>query len=390
MKKLRMYKTELGINLFGNESNKKNQLNKIDILKKNISNFKIFLVIAGTNTSQIPGISAAGINAKSRRKTALADAEFLIKGASKDHKYKLPLLNAGVTPALISHVCSKLIKIYPVVVPLGIEEKPYFNHLVVEDKNLGPSNCLTTGKSMSKERVLNLYERGLDIGKSSKQPILISESVPGGTTTAQAVMEAFGLRVSNLVGSSLFKAPRELRRKVVQKGLLNANLETDFDSFDVVAAVGDPFQAFSMGLLIGARLAKQPVILSGGSQMIAIILLVLEFIDVKNEVDFFEDVFIATTGWLLKDDSLNDLLNLINEKYDVKLLGLGSPLNFKSSKYKELKDYELGHVKEGVGAGGISLLAFLDGFKNDEIVSLCQQNLEMMKGLGQISLEKDC
>ncbi len=384
-----MYSKELGIKFFGNESNNKNQLNKIEILKKNINNFKIFLVIAGTNTSQIPGISAAGINAKSRRKTALADAEFLLKGASKDHKYKLPLLKAGVTPALISHVSSKLINIYPVIVPLGIGVKPYFNHLVVEDRELGPSNCLTTGKSMSKERVINLYEKGLAIGKSSKQPILISESVPGGTTTAQAVMEAFGLRVSNLVGSSLFKAPRELRRKVVQKGLLNANLKTDFDSFDVVAAVGDPFQAFSMGLLIGARLAKQPVILSGGSQMLAIILLVLEFFDVKNENDFIEDVFIATTGWLVKDNSLNDLLNLINEKYDVNLLGLASPLNFKSSKYKELKDYELGHVKEGVGAGGISLLAFLNGFKNEEIVSLCQQNLEIMKSLGQISLEKD-
>ena len=385
-----MYSKELGINFFGNESNKKRKLKRIDILKKNINNFKIFLVIAGTNTSQIPGISAAGISAKSRRITALADAEFLLMGASKDHKYKLPPLNAGVTPALISHVCSKLINVYPVIVPLGIEVKPYFNHLIVEDRDLGPSNCLTTGKSMPRERVVNLYKRGLEIGKSSKQPILISESVPGGTTTAQAVMEAFGLRVSNLVGSSLFKAPRDLRRKVVQKGLLNANLKTDFDSFDVVAAVGDPFQAFSMGLLIGARLAKQPVILSGGSQMLAIILLVLEFLDVKNEDDFIEDVFIATTGWLVKDNSLNDLLNLINEKYDVNLLGLASPLNFKSSIYKELKDYEMGHVKEGVGAGGISLLAFLNGFKNDEIVSLCQQNLEMMKSLGQISLEKDC
>jgi len=87
--------------------------------------------------------------------------------------------------------------------------------------------------------------------------------------------------------------------------------------------------------------------------------------------------------------NLNNLLNLINEKYDVKLFGLASPLNFESSKYNELRDYELGHVKEGVGAGGISLLAFLDGFKNEEIVSLCQQNLEIMKGLGQISLEKD-
>ena len=80
--------TELGINFFGNETNKKSQFNKVEILKKNISYFKLFLVIAGTNTSQIPGISAAGINAKSRRKTALADAEFLLKGASKDHKYK--------------------------------------------------------------------------------------------------------------------------------------------------------------------------------------------------------------------------------------------------------------------------------------------------------------
>jgi len=385
-----MYITELGINLFGSESDKKTQLNRIKRLKKNIKNFKIFLVIAGTNTSQIPGISAAGINAKSRRITALADAEFLLKGAAKEHKYKLPLLNAGVTPALISYVCSKLINVYPVVIPLGIGVKPYFNHLVVEDMDLGPSNCLTTGKSMTKERVLNLYERGLEIGKSSKQPILISESVPGGTTTAQAVMEAFGLRVSNLVGSSLFKAPIELRRKIVQKGLLNANLKTDFDSFDVVVSVGDPFQAFSMGLLIGARFAKQPVILSGGSQMLAVIVLVLEFLGVKNKDDFIEDIFIATTGWLVKDNSLNDLLNLINEKYDVNLLGLASPLNFKSSTYKELKDYELGHVKEGVGAGGISILAFMNGFKNNEIVSLCQQNLEMMKGLGQISLEKDC
>ena len=95
-----MFSTELGINFFGNESNKKNQFNKIKILKNNINNFKIYLVIAGTNTSQISGISAAGINAKSRRTTALADAEFLLKGATKDHKYKLPLLNAGVTPAL--------------------------------------------------------------------------------------------------------------------------------------------------------------------------------------------------------------------------------------------------------------------------------------------------
>ncbi len=378
-----------GINFFGSKTYKKLLKENIENLQKNIDNFKIYLVIAGTDTSQIEGISAAGINAESRRKTALADAEFLLFGASSNYKYKLPFLNAGVTPALISYVCSKLIKASPIVVPLGIDTRPYFSHLLVEDKSLGPAKCLTTGKSMNRERVLNLYKKGVEIGKSSKTPILIAESVPGGTTTAQAVMEAYGLKVSNLIGSSLFKAPRELKRKVIQKGLLKANLKKNFDSFDVISSVGDPFQAFSLGLLIGTRSANQPVLLSGGSQMLAVILLALELLEFKNKNDFIKEVFIATTGWLLNDNSLIYLLDMVNKKHDINLIGLSSPLNFESSIHKELKDYELGHVKEGVGAGGISILAFLKGFRNEDIVSLCQQNLEKMKQIGQISLKND-
>ena len=384
-----MQKTYLGIKLFGNKINQKLFFERVDILKKEINNFIFYLVIAGTETSQIEGISAAGINSKARRKTALADAEFLLFGPSKDHKYKLPFLNAGVTPALISYVCSKLICACPIVIPIGIKEKPYFSHLVVENSLAGPAKCLSTGKSMNKERVLSLYKKGFEIGKSTKQSIFISESVPGGTTTAQAVMEAFGLNVNNLIGSSLINPPRALKTKVIKAGLANANLKNKFDSLDVISSVGDPFQAFSMGLLIGARLAKQSVVLSGGSQMLAVILLALEFIDSKDKQEFIEFVFIATTGWLVKDDSLGDLLDLINEKHNVNLLGLASSLNFKSSRYKELSDYEIGYVKEGVGAGGISILALLKGFSNEEIVSRCQINLEKMKDLGQISLDEN-
>ena len=384
-----MQKNYLGIKLFGRKINPKLFSERLDTLKKEIDNFIFYLVIAGTETSQIQGISAAGINSKARRKTALADAEFLLFGAYKEHKYKLPFLNAGVTPALISYVCSKLICASPIVIPLGIKEKPYFNHLRVENHLVGPAKCLTTGNSMSKERVLSLYKKGLEIGKSTKQPIFISESVPGGTTTAQAVMEAFGLNVNNLIGSSLINAPRNLKAKVIKAGLLNANLNNNFDSIDVISAVGDPFQALSMGLVIGARLAKQSVVLSGGSQMLAVILLTLEFIDFKEKQEFIDFVFIATTGWLVKDNSLSDLLDLINEKHNVNLLGFASPLNFKSSKYKELRDYEIGYVKEGVGAGGMSILAFLKGFTNQEIVSMCQTNLEKMRELGQISLDEE-
>ncbi|ABM71710.1 NaMN:DMB phosphoribosyltransferase [Prochlorococcus marinus str. MIT 9515] len=384
-----MQKTYLGIKLFGSKINQKLCSERVETLKKEIDNFIFYLVIAGTETSQIRGISAAGINSKARRKTALADAEFLLFGAFIDHKYKLPFLNAGVTPALISYVCSKLICASPIVVPIGINEKPYFRHLIVENYSVGPSKCLTTGKSMNKNRVLSLYKKGLDIGKSTNQPIFISESVPGGTTTAQAVMEAFGLNVNKLIGSSLINAPRALKTKVIKAGLLNSNLNYDFDSLDVISSVGDPFQAFSMGLLIGARLANQTVVLSGGSQMLAIVLLALEFIDSKEKQEFVDFVFIATTGWLVKDNALNDLLDLITEKHKVNLIGLASPLNFESSKYEELSDYEIGYVKEGVGAGGMSIFAFLKGFSNEEIVSMCQINLERMKKLGQISLEEN-
>ena len=200
-----MKKSYLGINLFGSKIDQRIFSERLDFLKNEIDNFIFYLVIAGTETSQIQGISAAGINPKARKKTALADAEFLLLGPSKDHKYKLPFLNDGVTPALISYVCSRLINASPIVVPIGIKEKPYFSHLNVENYLVGPAKCLTTGNSMNKKRVLNLYRKGLEIGKSTKKPIFIAESVPGGTTTAQAVMEAFGLNVNNLIGSSLIK-----------------------------------------------------------------------------------------------------------------------------------------------------------------------------------------
>ena len=384
-----MQKSYLGIKLFGSKFNQKLFYERLETLKKEIDNFIFYLVIAGTETSQIEGISAAGINSKARRKTALADAEFFLFGPYINHKYKLPFLNAGVTPSLISYVCSKLICVNPIVVPIGIKEKPYFSYLNVENYLVGPSKCLTTGNSMKKKRVLSLYKKGLEIGKSSNQPIFIAESVPGGTTTAQAVMEAFGLNVNHLIGSSLINAPRTLKTKVIKAGLLNANLNYNFDSIDVISSVGDPFQAFSMGLLIGARLAKQSVVLAGGSQMLAVILLALEFIDYKEKQEFVDFVFIATTGWLVKDNLLSDLLDLITAKHNINLLGLASPLNFQFSKNKELRDYEIGYVKEGVGAGGMSIFAFLKGLSNEEIVSMCQINLERMKELGQISLGED-
>tara|TARA_Y100001970_G_scaffold273000_1_gene370518 strand:- start:10560 stop:11720 length:1161 start_codon:yes stop_codon:yes gene_type:complete len=382
--------SNLKINYFGSKVDQEIILQKINLIKSKIDDFKFYLIIAGTNTAQINGISAAGIDSESRKITAIADAEYLLFGPNKDNLYKLPLLPAGVTPALISNVCAKLMGVHSIVIPIGINVKPYFKHLSVEKKSFMPAECILSGKSMSKKRVKSLFESGLSIGKTTNQPIFISESVPGGTTTAQAIMEAFGLNVSDLVGSSLLNPPRKLKKEIISIALLKANLKNNFNSIDVIAALGDPFQAFSMGLLIGAREVNQSVILGGGSQMIALILLALEYITFKNKQNFVDNIFIVTTSWLARDDSLNKLLVLISKKHDVNLFGFSSGLNFKSSKYKELKDYELGYVKEGVGAGGMSFLANMKGFTYEEIVLKCELDLRKMKELDHnLYFEKD-
>ncbi len=384
-----MERLKYNIEYFGSNISRSEIYKKINIIKNDIDSFLFYLIIAGTNTSQIKGISAAGIDSNSRKITALADAEFCLLGTIKDYKYKLPKLKAGVTPALISNVCKVLLGANLIVIPIGVYKKPNFQHILVEKKYGNPSNCLSTGKTMDKERVSNLYEKGLSIGLMTKKPIVISESVPGGTTTAQAIMEAFGLDVANLVGSSLLKSPRKLKKEIIKTGLLNANLGSNFTSIDVISALGDPFQAFSMGLLIGARKSNNTVILAGGSQMIAILLLALEFLSLEEKQSFSERVFIITTGWLAYDESLKKLLKKVANKHKVKLFGFASGLNFHSSKIKELRDYEKGYVKEGVGAGAFSLLAYLKGFQYEEIVSECESTIKRMQDVGQISFHKE-
>ena len=384
-----MGKLKYNIKYFGSDITNSEILKKINIIKNDIDSFLFYLIIAGTHTSQITGISAAGIDSNSRKITALADAEFCLLGTIKDYKYKLPKLKAGVTPALISNVCKVLLGANVNVIPIGVYKRPYFQHTLVEKTYENPSNCLSTGKTMDKSRVSNLFEKGLSIGQMTNKPIVISESVPGGTTTAQAIMEAFGLEVADLVGSSLLRPPRKLKAEIIKTGLLNANLGSDFTSIDVISALGDPFQAFSMGLLIGARKSHNTVVLAGGSQMIAILLLALEFISVTEKQFFSDRVFVLTTGWLAYDESLKILLNKVAYKHKVKLFGFASGLNFHTSKIKELRDYEKGHVKEGVGAGGLSLLAYLKGFKYEEIVSKCELTIKRMKDVGQISIYEE-
>ncbi|WP_269622470.1 nicotinate-nucleotide--dimethylbenzimidazole phosphoribosyltransferase [Prochlorococcus marinus] len=344
------------------------------------------LVLANSKTAEIKGISAAGSTKESRRYTAAADAELLLLGPSAQRKWPLPPLPAGVSPALISHVAANLLEVKTLVLSVGLSQVPSCPYLAVDGASVGPSECLTTGKAMNINRVDTLWRKGLEMGLRMCKPLLISECVPGGTTTALAVLTGLGVSVDDLISSSSRTPPTGLKKKLVAKGLNSAGLGIHPAPKDLLAAVGDPFQPFAVGLLLGAREAEQPVLLGGGGQMVAVLATALASMDDSLRDKFVEGISIATTAWLANESfssfqtpsAFSTLIERIEGFFEVSLLGLSCGLRFCRSSKKVLRDYEHGFVKEGVGAGAFTLLAQLNGFTCQKLLEECEEAVDSL------------
>ena len=169
--------------------------------------------------------------------------------------------------------------------------------------------------------------------------------------------------------------------------MLAAKLRDPINPKELIAAVGDPFQPVAVGLLIGARQAGQPVLLGGGSQMLAVLAIALTSVDSSLRNSFVKDVSIATTAWLADEvihysskekSAFPCLIRQIEDAFNVPLLALSSGLRFSNSSKKVLRDYEVGFVKEGVGAGAFSLLAQLNGFSLDQLIQDCELAVDQL------------
>jgi NaMN:DMB phosphoribosyltransferase len=90
----------------------------------NLSDCRVLLLLAATETAAVPGISAAGASPAARLTTAAADAELLLLGPAANLPHALPPLPAGVSPALISHVVLRELALDPLVVDLGCPVAP--------------------------------------------------------------------------------------------------------------------------------------------------------------------------------------------------------------------------------------------------------------------------
>ena len=341
---------------------------------------RLLLLLAGTETAAVPGISAAGASPESRRLTAAADAELLLLGPQRPRPHALPPLPAGVSPALITRVVVEHLGLDPLVVDLGVPVPPAVPHL-----SLGhaPARCLSSGAAMAIERVEALLKLGRRWGERLAHgavPLVLAECVPGGTTSAQAVLQGLGVEASGLVSGSLRQPAHALKQRLVDQGLRAAGLAQPTSRsaaapVRVAAAVGDPMQVLAAGLLQGAALAELPVLLAGGSQMAAVLALALALTPAAERSRLLSHAAIGTTAWVAAEagSDLGLLLQRIAARWGGTPLAFASALRFSGCRMPQLRAYEQGFVKEGVGAGGLALLWEWSGRSPAQLAAACDR-----------------
>ena len=137
-----------------------------------------------------------------------------------------------------------------------------------------PGACITGGRAVPDAEAL--YQRGYLLGTQlggCADYLVLGESVPGGTTTALAVLLALGLDAAGRVSSSMATNAHALKEATARQGLAHLDRAAVAQApLRAVAAVGDPMQAAVAGLLLGA-VPRVPVLLAGGTQMAAVLAL---------------------------------------------------------------------------------------------------------------------
>lgn len=319
-------------------------------------------VLGFTATGLIPGISAAGATPADRWYTAIADAEFLLNGPQPQPQYPLPPLHVGASPVLISRAVIESQHLPVYLFNAGLPEPP---PVPAVDLGGAPAHCLSQGLALEFSTVENLLEQGLAWGEklATQVPqsyLILGECVVGGTTTALAILTGLGIAATGKVNSSHPTCNHVQKWNLVQMGLTQAGFDpadppSAVDPISLVAAVGDPMQIALAGMAIAAS-RTCGVLLAGGTQMLAIYALIQAVTQAYTLSWQPEQIVVGTTRWVA-EDATGDTVGLAQAVGSIPLLA--TQLSFVASRYAQLRAYEQGYVKEGVGAGGCAIAAHL-------------------------------
>jgi uncharacterized protein (TIGR00303 family) len=324
-------------------------------ITKFATNSPLFIcVISYTDTSVIPGITAAGINGDFVKYTPAADTEFLYYGFCKCID-KVPITPEGnPTPAIITRAALQLADIPFQVVDAGSKIKPSIPYLSF---GIRPGHNIESGLAVDATDVNKAFEYGLTLGKQLgkySDLIVLGESIPGGTTTALGVLHALGIDAEFKVSSSMQTNPHHLKNRVVKHSLQKSRIsfgELRNNPLKAVAFLGDPMMPSVAGISEGVLAVGGKVLLAGGTQMAAV-LAILKSLGLK-----MTELCIGTTVYVAYDYSsnLSALVNSISTEVPV----FAADLHMENSIIPGLEAFARGFVKDGAGAGGTSIAAML-------------------------------
>lgn len=301
-------------------------------------------MLSYTETAEIPGITYAGADTELIKYTPPADAEFLHYGYCKSIK-KIPMTPDGKpTPALLTKTALELASIPNFVINAGSKIAPKLPHF---NTDLKPGKNIAKSHAMDGDNFVQAMDYGRIVGRqlgTLTDCLLIGESIPGGTTTALAVLRGLGYEAK--VSSSIPKNPVELKNQIVSEAL--RRLETK-DPFNIVRSIGDPMIPFVAGMISTAT-ELTDVILAGGTQMAAVLALGkhLKFNAARLAV--------GTTSYITNDDTAN-FVDVVKQISNIPIISVDPRLN--TSEIDGLRAFSEGFAKEGVGAGGSILAAIL-------------------------------
>jgi len=335
----------------------------------------VFLcVISYTGTSEIPGITVAGANPDLVKYTSAADSEFLYYGRCKCISEVPATPDGKPTPAIITRTALRLTNIPFLVVDAGAMIKPsipYFSF------NIGSGNNIKSLPAMSREDAKRAFDYGMVLGdqiSKNSDLIVIGESIPGGTTTALAVLLALGVDAKFKVSSSMPENPNYLKNSIVSESMIRAGInfgELRDDPFEAIALFGDPVMPSIAGIAIGVKSSNCRIMLAGGTQMAAILALL------KALRQSTDNICVGTTSYVAEDRS-SKLIELVNSiSADIPIYS--SDLHMIESIKPGLQAFARGFVKEGVGAGGVSITSMLksnDNINGTDLLKAIEQEYE--------------
>jgi uncharacterized protein (TIGR00303 family) len=309
-------------------------------------------VISYTATGEISGITAAGANAELVKYTSPADAEFLYRGRCSCIDAIPATPDGKPTPALITRTALQLATIPLLVVDAGAKIKPSIPYVSF---GIEPGRNIVNENGMDISSVRRAFEHGELLGKQlaiMSDLTVLGESIPGGTTTALAVLRALGIDARFKVSSSMPENPHTLKNMVVDsaiKRVIATGIEMISSPFEAISAFGDPMMPSVAGIASGVLSSNGKIMLAGGTQMAAVVAILNRLGRSLN------GLYIGTTTYVTKDPSsdLSGLVRMASEQVPI----LSCDLHLDESSKPGLQAFAKGFVKEGVGAGGASIVA---------------------------------